>query len=137
MFFMKSKAQKNQERFKFYITEIINKANAQFSTPDCTPYLQGGIDRFVQNSKSSFEKWDANTNVERYAYTALFNVAFDVLRSGKMHIYRGVLNETLPCDKLFFIVDEALKYAVKNGEITEAMAREQKHILRDDIACVG
>lgn len=134
MFFFKSRYQKNLERFKFYISEIINRANAKYHTPDCMPYIKQGLELTIKNSKSSFEKWDENTNVERYAYSALYNICFSVLTSGSMHIYRGVLNSLLPCDKLLYIIDEALLYAVRIGEISESQMREQKALLNEQIS---
>lgn len=134
----KNNYKKNLKRFWFYIDEIIDRANEKYPTlPDCRPLLKEKLDTVVSNSKDQIKNWNASTNVEMYAYKILFNFAFDILSSGKLHIYRGMLNPMNCGQKLLYIVDESLDYYLRNGIATEDDVKEQKKLLHDNMSWVG
>ena len=137
LFGKNNKYQKNLDRFNFYVKEIVSKANDISYTPDCYDYLKPALDRTIEKSKNQIESWDASTDVQTLAYKVLFNISFDLLSSGNLHIYRGQLDPMKPCDKLQFIVNECIKYFVNNGFITQAQAKEQVEMLHENIADVG
>lgn len=129
---------RNISRFWYYIDDIISIANESCAErPDCKPFLQGQIDRVVANSKEQIAQWDDNTDVRIFAYKVLYNVAFDALSSGELHLYRGELNPLLPGDKLIHIVVMCLDYYVANGICTKEQSEEQYSILLENIASVG
>lgn len=138
LMFFTNKYKTNLNRFWFYIDEVINRANQKYATqPDCRPIIKKSIDRIVESSKDEITSWDASTNVEVFSYKILYNVAFDILSSGEVHIYSGVLNPFGPGQKLMYIVDECLDYYMKNNYVTKAEAEEQKELLFDNISTVG
>lgn len=138
LFGKKSRYKENLERFNFYANELIKKANEKYNmTPDCTEYLMPSFNRVISNSKEEIESWDASTDVCSLAYKVLFNLAFDELSSGKLHLYYGKLNPMGPGNKLLFIVNECLTYFVKNGYITKEEKRQQQDLLQENISTVG
>lgn len=133
-----SKYKKNLKRFMFYINESINKADAKYSTaPSCRPTLQLKIDNVIGNSKSEIEKWTAQTDVETLAIKTLYNAAFDILSSGRLHVYRGALNPLSCANQLLFIVDECLNYYEQHGIASKEQIKDQKDILLENISNVG
>lgn len=129
---------KNLKRFWFYVDEIIDRANEKYPLiPDCRPLLKEKLDTVVENSKEQIKNWNASTNVEMYAYKMLYNFSFDILSSGRLHIYTGVLNPMKCGEKLLYIVDEALDYYVKSGIASEDDIKEQKRLLRENMSRVG
>ncbi len=138
MFFgKKKKYEKNLQRFNFYISEIVNEANSKYSTPDCYPSLKPLIDRMIDSSRNQIENWNAETDVCTLAYKSIYNIAFDVLCSGTIHMYRGQLDPMKPGDKLLFIVDKCILYFLKNGFISQKDSEDQKKILWENINSVG
>ncbi len=137
MFFRRKNYKKNLSTFMQYVDEIVNEADEKFSTPPCMPYIKGPLDMVISKSKDQIERWTDETDIDRIAHTAVYNVAFDVLSSGQLHIYRGMLDDSKPGDKLMFIVEKCLLYAVKKGTITELQHQEQLEILRENINDVG
>lgn len=137
LFGKNKKYEKNLKRFNFYISEVVNKANAKYTTPDCYPYIKPQLDSTIEKSKSQIENWNEETDVCTLAYKTLYNITFDLVSSGKMHLYRGQLDPMKPNDKLLYIIDECIDYFVKNGFISHNDAKEQKEILQENITSVG
>lgn len=132
-----SRYKKNLKRFTFYIDEIVNQANEKYLTPDCYPYIQPALQHSIELSKGQIESWSASTDVQILAIKVLYNVSFNELCSGRMHIYRGILDPTKPCDKLQFIVEKCLDYYVKHGIATEEDVADQLSLLREKISYSG
>ena len=133
-----NKYKKNLKRFMFYIDEKINKADAKYSTaPSCRSVLLTKIDVVIANSKSQIEKWNAETDVESLAIKTLYNAAFDILSSGRLHVYRGVLDPSSCANQLVFIVDECLDYYEQHGFASKKQVKDQKEILTENISNVG
>lgn len=128
---------RNLKRFMIVVDAIVQRANKQYSTPDCTPYLIPKVEQIIERSKSQIARWNENTNVERFAHTVLYNVAFDTLSSGALHLYRGVLDPMSPANKLQWVVSHCLEYAVKTGEITREQYNDQLLILNENIERIG
>lgn len=137
MLFQKSNYRKNLERLYFYLSEITNDANSRFSTPDCLPYIKPNFDKVVENSKSQIEQWTAATDVRTIVYKNVYHIVFNVLASGELHLYRGVLDPLKPGDKLLYIIDDCLDYYIKNGFVTKEEAKDQKDYLWEEIGSVG
>ena len=131
------KKNKNMDRLMFYINEIVNRANAHFNSPDCYPYIERKLNLLLQQSKNEIDNWNARTDVCTFAYKILYNITFDVLSSGEMHLYRGKLDPMKPVDKLMYIIDECLNYYVIHGIATHDIIIEQKKILMENISKVG
>lgn len=132
------KYKKNLDRFNFYIDEIMNKADAKYPTsPSCKPVLQPYIDRLIESSESIIEGWDANTDVETIVVKNIYTASANILSSGQLHVYRGMLDPMSCAYQLQFIVDECLEYYRKNGIATDEVIAEQKEIIRDNIRSMG
>ncbi|MBQ5991875.1 MAG: hypothetical protein IJL62_04920 [Clostridia bacterium] len=133
-----SKYKKNLRRYLFYIEEMINKADAQFPTStSCKAVLKPSIDILIEKSKSEIERWNAKTDVQTLAIKNLYNISFDILSSGRLHVYRGVLDPNSSAKQLQFIVDECLHYYIVHGIASEEQAKDQKDILKENIESVG
>lgn len=133
-----SEYETNLKRFWFYLDEIINRASLKCQlTADCKPILQEYIDPVVDRSKEEIAKWNAYTDVEMFAYKVIYNASFDILSSGKVHVYRGQLDPVGPGQRLLQIVYDCLDYYQKNGYATKADVEDQIHYLLENISSVG
>lgn len=67
----------------------------------------------------------------------LANCSFDLLASGKYHIYRGMLNPMSCAPNLLSVHKESINYALKNNLITQAEKYDDNKYLMERINSVG
>lgn len=94
------------------------------------------LDRFIR-AKDEFDEWDDTVNFDKVAHTMLANATFDMLASGRYHLYAGILNPLNCSSNLMLIYDKVMTYGVKNGMIAEKEKAEQRHYLLKCISEVG
>ena len=94
------------------------------------------LERFVR-AKDEFDEWDDTVNFEKVAHTMLANATFDMLASGRYHLYAGILNPLNCSSTLMLVYDKAMSYGVRIGMITEKEKAEQRDYLQKCISEVG
>lgn len=72
-----------------------------------------------------------------WTYTAIAEVAGDLLGSGSYHIYRGVLNPLGPGNDLLKLFNAAIDELTKIGALDIKEAKAAKNAIRDNIKSVG
>ena len=80
---------------------------------------------------------NSEKEIEMRAYVLLANYSFDLLSSGRYHIYRGTLNPNSPAKNLKAVYKAAMRYALEKGEIDEETLIDQEDFLNEKIAQVG
>lgn len=94
------------------------------------------IERFVR-AKDEFDEWDNTINFDRVAHTMLANATFDMLASGRYHLYAGILNPMNCSANLMLVYDKSMDYGIRIGMITEKEKAEQRDYLLKCISEVG
>ena len=86
----------------------------------------------------SIASWeDETTNYEKLAHVCIANKAFDLLASGRYHIYTGTLNPVGCAPSLLRVYTAAISWACTNRFITEEERDQQLALLSDRIGSVG
>ena len=74
---------------------------------------------------------------EEFAYKMIANCSFELLASGRYHIYRGQLNPMSCADNLMKRHNISIEYGLKKGIITEKQQKEDYEYLIESIQNVG
>lgn len=132
-------ANKNTKRLINICEKLIEKYESDvFAKPSCKHDLMAYIKNEVEQSKNEIAEWeDHDTDYIKIAHTMLANDTFDLLTSGKYHIYRGILNPMKCTDSLLKVYDESMSWGVKNGMIDAETKEEQRSYLFKCISEVG
>lgn len=131
------KFKKNYAIIMQTISVFITRANQLYDYPKCDEYIIPLIEARFKNAQREVETWDDEDFIQLMAIKVLFHTCFDVLSSGKMHIYRGQLDPSLPGDKLMYIVRQCLSYYLKHGIATREQVDDQMEMLVENIESVG
>lgn len=106
-------------------------------TPSCVDDITDILlDRFAL-AKDEFDEWDNSIDYEKIAHTMLAQATFDMLASGRYHLYAGILNPLNCSAKLMLVYNKAMEYGVKIGMVTPKEKREQYEYLLKCISEVG
>ena len=73
----------------------------------------------------------------QWVYTAITNIAGDLVESGNYHIYRGVLNPLGDGYSLLKLFDASIDQLTQIGVLDAKDAKKQKAAIRDNIKSVG
>lgn len=120
--------------------ELITKYEKCGNTlaPTCTDDLMSLISSRVEKSKEEIAGWkDRKVDYIKIAHTMISHGAFDLLTSGRYHIYIGFLDPLCCADNLLSVYQEAMKWAVGYGIITEDQRIEQYNYLLECISNAG
>ena len=79
----------------------------------------------------------SSVNFEKVAHTILAHTTFDMLASGRYHLYARILNPMNCSANLMLIYDKAMDYGVKIGMVTKDEQAQQRAYLLECISEVG
>lgn len=105
--------------------------------PSCTNDIKKEIFAQLIESKDEFDEWDSSVNFEKVAHTILAHTTFDMLASGRYHLYARILNPMNCSANLMLIYDKAMDYGVKIGMVTKDEQAQQRAYLLECISEVG
>ena len=138
MFFTKRNFKKNSTRLLNICGELIDKYQNSSYKPSCTKDLIELVTTRVQAAKDEIAEWkEYDTDYVKIAHTLLAHATFDLLASGKYHIYIGVLNPMSCADNLMEVYKASMTYGVKHGLLDEDTKEEQYRYLISCIAHAG
>lgn len=111
----------------------------EFNTkPSCIPDLQESISQQIKAAKNEIREWqDYDTNYDEIAHTMLAHTTFDLLASGRYHLYAGILNPMNCSSNLMSVYKKVMEYGVVHNMITEEVKEEQYQYLIRCIKSVG
>jgi len=119
------------------VLEILDGEKTQYN---CSAFdmLYSTIKNIViSNSNTVLKQIKEGISPEQFTYSAIANLAGDLLESGKYHIYRGVLNPIGIGKDLLEIFDTSVDKMILIGVVNKDYADEQKRGIRDNIKNVG
>ncbi len=96
--------------------------------PSCKKDLIRSIKRNINKNMSLYFSMK-NSEYEKAAHALISQETFDLLVSGKYHIYTGILNQAACGENLLKVYRKNLKYSIKAGEITQEIGDEKCNYL--------
>ena len=134
-----SKKVKNIDYLKLRIRNIVELLEGEIhdNYPKCDSVLVKEIYEQIDRLKNNAEDWGKNFDYNFLAYKLIYNSAFNLLSSGKFHLYHGVLNPMNESTHLYKICISCLNWYVETGRCTEEQKAEQLEILNENITSVG
>lgn len=105
--------------------------------PSCSDDISMVLLEHFVRAKDEFDEWDDSINFDKIAHTMLANATFDMLASGKYHLYAGILNPMNCSANLMLVYDKSMDYGIRIGMITEKEKAEQRDYLLKCISEVG
>lgn len=138
MFFANRNYKKNSNRLLNICKELIQKYQTNDCNPSCEYDLLELINSRVLAAKKEVAEWkDSDTDYIEIAHTMLAHATFDLLASGKYHIYTGVLNPMSCAENLMDVYKASMEYGIKIHMIDEETRIEQYEYLLRCISEVG
>ena len=138
MFLKNIKYRKNAQRLRNICSDLINNYEKQEFKPSCHDDIMKLINGRILSAKEEISTWeDYDTDYITIAHSLLANAAFDLLVSGKYHIYYGMLNPMSCSDNLFDVYKMCMQYAEDKHEIDPDTRKEQYQLLLQCIAEAG
>lgn len=128
---------KNSERLFNILSELIDNYEDQFK-PSCKDDISKILIQKIEAAKEEISEWkDFDTDYIRIAHSMLANTSFEMLVSGKYHIYAGHLNPMSCAHNLMLIYNKSMDYAVKINEINLETQEAEYELLQKQISTIG
>lgn len=138
MFF--NKAKRNTKKLLNVCENLIDEyeaCNTRLSA-SCKGDLIASINSELQRAQDEISEWeDYDTDYVKIAHTLIAHHTFDLLSSGRYHIYFGMLNPLGCSSNLMTVYQETMKWGVKHQLLTEEERQEQYEYLVRLISQVG
>ncbi|MBR2478953.1 MAG: hypothetical protein IKB47_00930 [Clostridia bacterium] len=128
---------KNSKRLVDICEHFIDEYELQATRkiPSCKNDMLAEIKARVEADKKDVATWkDYDTDYIEIAHSLLAHASFDLLASGRYHIYYGVLNPMRCSSCLMAVYNGSMMWAVNKGLIDENTRKEQYSYL---IKCIG
>lgn len=130
------KQKKNTELFLTIASDFIKNNSNKF--PSCHNDLMDELIKYCAECKNEFEVWEYNKDeYEKSAVTIIANLSFEMLASGKYHLYKGFLNPMNCSGDLRNIYNCAMQWSVNKGYITKEFLEEEAQVLSSFIYNIG
>lgn len=132
------KYKKNSARLLNICKDLIRKYQGQNCKPSCEDDVINLLKSRVLEAKAEIADWkDYDTDYIKIAHTMLAHATFDLLATGKYHLYRGLLNPMSCAENLMDVYKASMTYALENKFIDEVTQREEYAYLLKCISEVG
>ena len=94
--------------------------------PSCEDDVINLLKSRILEAKAEIADWkDYDTDYIKIAHTMLAHATFDLLATGKYHLYRGLLNPMSCAENLMDVYKASMTYALENKFIDKATQREE------------
>ncbi len=133
------KRENNRDHILRVCIELIQEYEdeAHSVTPSCKEDLMSAIRSLIDQSSDEVKNWPSDVDYIRIAHTLIANLTFDLLASGKYHLYRGILNPMNCSSSLMKVYRKTMDWGHKNNQFTKEVLDEQYHLLQERISEVG
>ena len=98
------------------------------NAPSCKKDLLKSIERNIKNNIDYFSHIK-EPELEKAAHALISQETFELLVSGKYHIYTGILNQAACGENLLKVYRSNLKYSIISGEISQETGDEKCNYL--------
>lgn len=140
MLFSNLNARKNTQRLLNICSDLIEKYekfNAKLA-PSCKADLYSHIKKELDQAQKEIAEWqDYDTDYIKIAHTLLTHHTFDMLASGRYHLYYGILNPMNCSSNLMTVYNKSMEWGVEHGLLTDSEKEEQLRYLIKRISQVG
>ena len=134
------KMKKNYNKLIQMCSDIIEQYESDNKkiVPSCKADMLIEIKKTVDQFKDELSTWeDHDTDYYKIANTRIAHASFDLLASGKYHLYYGILNPMSCASKLMTVYNKSMEEGLQRGEFDEAIKEEQLKYLKKCISEVG
>lgn len=135
---------RNSKRLLDIFSGLIDKYESEAQkkyyslAPSCKEEMLGLMKSRLSMARDEISEWkDIDTDYIRIAHIHLAISSFDLLTSGRFHLYYGTLNPMSCASNLKRIHDRAINYGLEKGYITIEEAQEDFQALAQEISEVG
>ena len=138
MFFKNRSFENNSKRLLDLCESLIDQYETHNEKPSCKSDMLTRLTAMIVAAKKEVSNWNNDEiNYPKIAHSMLANVSFDLLASGKYHLYRGTLNPTSCSDNLMDVYRSSMKYGLDAGFFSEYDRNDQYSYLLELISSVG
>lgn len=132
-------AKENAKHVLSICSGLIDKFEGTSTTkPSCKNDLLKSIEQQLERSYAELETWqDYDTDYLRIAHTMLFHHSFDLLSSGKYHMYTNTLSPFNCGDNMYSVCIRTLEAGVERHYLSVEEKEQQIELLKKNIASVG
>ena len=95
------------------------------------------IEKYLVSHAKEYEESMKKATPRQFVYSAIANIAGDLVESGEYHLYRAILNPMGPGKDLLKLFDGAVDELVKMGVMEKANAEKEKLGVRENIKNAG
>lgn len=138
--FQKRKTKKRMEKLwglcEYHIMEYEKRCS--YTVPSCLPDLKKQIWKMINFYADEIRDWnDDEVDYDKISHSLISHSSFDLLTSGKYHMYYGMLNSMSCAPKMKFVYKSNMEYCFSIGEVTKEEMEEQFQNLDNCIKHVG
>lgn len=112
----------NSTRLRNTILSIIRKVedgNTKMGV-SAEPDIMEIVDRQIEEARAEITEWqDYDTDYIQIANSMLCNITFDLLVSGRYHLWAGKLNEMSAANRLHDIYKDVMDWALRHDQISK------------------
>lgn len=130
---------KNRKKLIETCTCLIDKyekCNPQI-VPSCKPDMENEIRDMINCQKEELATFNNETNYIEIAHNLISHASFNLLTSGKYHLYAGILNPIGCSSNIMTVFKKTMLYALENKILTQDEVDEETHLLLKGISEVG
>lgn len=122
-------------RARLYLQNM--EATINDSLPNCQELIMEALEIILNNSFEAAKSWDSSFDYDKHTYMVIYKISYELLLSGRFHIYRGVLNPYDESTHLIGVFRQCLEWMVQKGYIDEDYKIGELQMLWDEIQQVG
>ncbi len=116
--------------------DILSEIGQKFDN-DAFEQIKEYIEDQLTSDTREFIETTKKTSVQQWVYSAVANLAGNLVESGHYHIYRGVLNPMGPGEDFLKIFDWSIDKLGEIKAIDKDMVKKEKEAIRKNIKDVG
>jgi len=105
--------------------------------PSCKEDLMASIRKMVDESSDEIMNWTNDVDYIKVAHSLIANHTFDMLASGRYHLYHGILNPMNCSGSLMKVYRKTMEWGLQNNQLTKEVLDEQYQYLQEQISQVG
>lgn len=138
--FQKRKTKKRMEKLwgfcEYHIMEYEKRCS--YTAPSCLPDLKKQIWKMINFYADEIRDWnDDEVDYDKISHSLISHSSFDLLASGRYHLYAGMLNPMSCAMKIKTVYELNMEYALETGELTKEEMEEQFRFLQKRIKEMG
>ena len=125
---------KNSKRLLNICGDLIEKYQKHEFKPSCKNDLLISIKEQLHEAKEEVSEWkDYDTDYIKIAHTLLANTTFELLASGRYHLYARILNPLSCAPNMMDVYNAWMEYGVSKNLLNEETRKEQYDYLLECI----